>query len=56
MLLLQVQLIQLSVNGTKNVLNACVKAEVEKIVVVSSVGAVGLNPNWPKDKPKLAQG
>lgn len=44
----EVQLIEPAVVGTKNVLNSCVKAKVKRVVVVSSVGAVMLNPNWPK--------
>ncbi|WCJ44763.1 NAD(P)-binding Rossmann-fold superfamily protein [Euphorbia peplus] len=39
-----------AVDGTMNVLKACSKANVEKVVVVSSSGAVVLNPNWPKDQ------
>ncbi|KAJ9166980.1 hypothetical protein P3X46_021669 [Hevea brasiliensis] len=39
-----------AVTGTRNVLNACSKAGVKKVVVVSSVAAVLLNSNWPKDK------
>lgn len=31
-------------------LNACVKAGVKRVVVVSSITAIMLNPNWPKDK------
>ncbi|KAJ8772627.1 hypothetical protein K2173_027804 [Erythroxylum novogranatense] len=46
----QKELIEPSVTGTKNVLNACLKAKVKRVVVVSSVGAVMQNPNWPKDE------
>ncbi|KAK3232091.1 hypothetical protein Dsin_003972 [Dipteronia sinensis] len=44
------ELMQPAITGTKNVLNACLKAKVKKVVVVSSTGAVVLNPNWPKDR------
>lgn len=47
---LQVDLIEPAVVGTRNVLDACVKAKVKRVVVVSSLAAVGLNPNWPKNK------
>ncbi|WCJ44762.1 NAD(P)-binding Rossmann-fold superfamily protein [Euphorbia peplus] len=40
-----------AVDGTINVLKACSKAKVQKVVVVSSCAAVLLNPNWPKDLP-----
>lgn len=46
----EVELIEPSVTGTRNVLNVCIKAKVKKIVVVSSVGAVMVTPNWPKDQ------
>ncbi|KAM7513959.1 hypothetical protein LguiA_003542 [Lonicera macranthoides] len=46
----EVELLEPAVTGTRNVLNACLKAKVKKVVVVSSVGAVMLNPNWPKDQ------
>ncbi|GMN34680.1 hypothetical protein TIFTF001_004814 [Ficus carica] len=45
------ELIEPAVTGTRNVVNACVKTGVKRVVVVSSVGAVMLNPNWPNDKP-----
>ncbi|KAK9271326.1 hypothetical protein L1049_026916 [Liquidambar formosana] len=46
----EVQLIEPAVTGTRNVLNACMKAKVKKVVVVSSLGAVAVTPNWPKDQ------
>ena len=46
----QVEVLQPAITGTQNVLNACLKAKVNKVVVVSSVAAVKLNPNWPKDQ------
>ncbi|KAG8493506.1 hypothetical protein CXB51_010886 [Gossypium anomalum] len=33
--------------GTLNVLKACVESNVKRVVVVSSVAAVSLNPRWP---------
>ncbi|KDP36741.1 hypothetical protein JCGZ_08032 [Jatropha curcas] len=44
------QLMEPAVTGTRNVLNACSKAKVKKVIVVSSVAAVALNPNWPKEQ------
>ncbi|XP_076958577.1 cinnamoyl-CoA reductase 1-like [Bidens hawaiensis] len=35
--------------GTQNVLNACLKAKANKVVVVSSGAAVLLKPEWPSD-------
>ena len=46
--LLQVELIEPAVKGTINVMNACHEAKVKRVVVVSSLAAVALNPNWPK--------
>ncbi|KAK3232092.1 hypothetical protein Dsin_003973 [Dipteronia sinensis] len=46
----RVDLIEPSVVGTRNVLNACLKAKAKRVVVVSSIGAVIVNPNWPKDQ------
>ncbi|KAJ0763919.1 putative NAD-dependent epimerase/dehydratase, NAD(P)-binding domain superfamily [Helianthus annuus] len=39
-----------AITGTRNVMNACLKSKVNKVVVVSSVLAVVVNPSWPKDK------
>ncbi|CAL5427134.1 unnamed protein product [Camellia sinensis] len=46
-----VKFVELAIKGTSNVLNACLKAKVKKVVVVSSVAAVMVNPNCPKDQP-----
>ncbi|KAG5542633.1 hypothetical protein RHGRI_022225 [Rhododendron griersonianum] len=46
-----VEQVEPAIKGTRNVLNACLKAKVKKVVVVSSVAAVLLNPCWPKDQP-----
>jgi nucleoside-diphosphate-sugar epimerase len=40
------------VKGTKNVLEACSATSVQKLVVVSTVAAVCLNPSWPQGKIK----
>ncbi|CAL5003682.1 unnamed protein product [Urochloa decumbens] len=37
-----------AVTGTLNLLKACYEAKVKRVVVVSSIAAVGLNPKWPK--------
>lgn len=47
---LQVELLAPAVEGTQNVLNACLKSGVRKVVVVSSAGANMVNPNWPMDQ------
>lgn len=49
---MQVELMQPAVTGTRNVLNACVRANVKKVVVVSSIGAVVVNQSWPKGQAK----
>ncbi|KAI3724562.1 hypothetical protein L2E82_36343 [Cichorium intybus] len=36
--------------GTQNVLNACLEAKVEKVVMVSSAAALLMNPKWPSDQ------
>eukprot|EP00262_Sarcandra_glabra_P011791 TRINITY_DN2903_c0_g2_i3.p1 TRINITY_DN2903_c0_g2~~TRINITY_DN2903_c0_g2_i3.p1 ORF type:complete len:223 (+),score=28.66 TRINITY_DN2903_c0_g2_i3:282-950(+) len=41
-----------AVTGTLNVLKACSEARVKRVVYVSSVAAVTLNPDWPQDKVK----
>ncbi|KAG1326808.1 cinnamoyl-CoA reductase 1 [Cocos nucifera] len=47
-----VELIAPAVTGTLNVLKACCEAKVKRVVVVSSVAAVTMIPNWPKGKVK----
>ncbi|KAM7518062.1 hypothetical protein LguiB_017024 [Lonicera macranthoides] len=47
----EVELLEPAVTGTRNVLNACLRAKVKKVVVVSSAAAIIGNPNWPKDQP-----
>ncbi|XP_074358579.1 cinnamoyl-CoA reductase 1-like isoform X2 [Apium graveolens] len=46
----EVELLEPAVQGTRNVLNACLKYGVRKVVVVSSAGAIMVNPNWPMDQ------
>ncbi|CAK7345967.1 unnamed protein product [Dovyalis caffra] len=45
-----VEVIEPAVKGTLNVLKACAEAKVKRVVVVSSVVAVYMNPNSPKDQ------
>ncbi|KAI3797037.1 hypothetical protein L1987_39727 [Smallanthus sonchifolius] len=45
----QAELLDPAILGTQNVLNACLKAKVEKVVVVSSGSAVMVNPELPPD-------
>ncbi|KAE9584541.1 putative cinnamoyl-CoA reductase [Lupinus albus] len=45
-----VEVIEPAVKGTKNVLEACLEAKVERVVLVSSVAAIFMNPNLPNDK------
>ncbi|PIA25901.1 hypothetical protein AQUCO_10400011v1 [Aquilegia coerulea] len=46
----EVELIEPAVTGTSNVLKACSLSNVNRVVVVSSIAAIILNPNWPKDR------
>ncbi|KAI3745733.1 hypothetical protein L6452_08139 [Arctium lappa] len=46
----QVQLLDPAILGTQNVLNACLKTKVDKVVVISSGSAVLLNPDWPSNQ------
>ncbi|KAJ0851843.1 putative cinnamoyl-CoA reductase [Helianthus annuus] len=46
---LHVEILDPAILGTQNVLNACLQAKVEKVVVVSSGSAVLVNPKWPPD-------
>ncbi|KAJ8642966.1 hypothetical protein MRB53_004714 [Persea americana] len=47
----QTELLEPAVRGTLNVLKACSETGVERVVVVSTIGAVLMNPNWPPNKP-----
>ncbi|XP_010527306.1 PREDICTED: cinnamoyl-CoA reductase 1-like [Tarenaya hassleriana] len=46
----EVEVIGPAVNGTLNVLRACVEANIKRVVYVSSVAAVSLNPLWTKNQ------
>lgn len=46
----QTEMMAPAVKGTRNVLEACSATKVQKVIVVSSIGAVGFNPNWPHDR------
>lgn len=48
----EVQLMEPAVQGTLNVLKACSEAKVKRVVFVSSVAAIFMNPNWPADQVK----
>ncbi|KAK3232097.1 hypothetical protein Dsin_003978 [Dipteronia sinensis] len=43
-----VELIEPAVKGTFNVMKACHEAKVKRVIVVSSLASVALNPNWPE--------
>lgn len=47
---MQVEVLEPAVKGTLNVLKACVEAKVKRVVFVSSVVALSLNPSWPKGR------
>ncbi|XP_042494919.1 cinnamoyl-CoA reductase 1-like [Macadamia integrifolia] len=46
----EVELIEPAVTGTLNVLKACSETKVKRVVIVSSIAAVLMNPNWPKNQ------
>ncbi|XP_045830021.1 cinnamoyl-CoA reductase 1-like [Trifolium pratense] len=46
----EVEVIEPAVKGTANVLEASLKAKVERVVFVSSGAAVAINPNFSEDK------
>ncbi|XP_006656267.1 cinnamoyl-CoA reductase 1-like [Oryza brachyantha] len=46
----EVDLLAPAVTGTMNVLKACSEAKVGRVVMVSSVSAVMVNPAWPEGK------
>ena len=48
--LAQVELLEPAVKGTLNVLKACSEVKVKRVVLVSSVAAIAMNPSWPKGK------
>lgn len=43
-------MIEPAVKGTLNVLKASHESKIKRVVFVSSVAAVALNPRWPKDQ------
>ncbi|XP_004965852.1 cinnamoyl-CoA reductase 2 isoform X3 [Setaria italica] len=46
----EVELLAPAVTGTMNVLKACSEAKVKRVVVVSSLSAVMVNPAWPQSE------
>uniref|UniRef100_A0A2P2NYV8 Cinnamoyl-CoA reductase family protein n=1 Tax=Rhizophora mucronata TaxID=61149 RepID=A0A2P2NYV8_RHIMU len=46
----EVEVIEPAVKGTLNVLEACVRAKAKRVVLVSSVAAVNMNPSLPTDQ------
>ncbi|KAF6161441.1 hypothetical protein GIB67_009320 [Kingdonia uniflora] len=51
-LALQAELIEPAVTSTLNVLKACSETSGKRVVIVSSVADVLMNPNWPRDRVK----
>lgn len=43
-------MIETAVKGTLNVLKACCEVKVKRLIVVSSIAAVIMNPGWPKSQ------
>ncbi|XP_031405361.1 cinnamoyl-CoA reductase 1-like [Punica granatum] len=48
----EVEMLEPAIKGTHNVLRACFEAKVKRVVYISSITAVMLNPKWPKDRVK----
>ncbi|PIN14685.1 Flavonol reductase/cinnamoyl-CoA reductase [Handroanthus impetiginosus] len=46
----QVEVVAPALDGTLNVLKACTKAKVRRMVFVSSASAIVMNPSWHKDQ------
>ncbi|KAH6821341.1 Rossmann-fold superfamily protein [Perilla frutescens var. hirtella] len=46
----EVEIVEPAVKGTLNVLKACSEAKARRVVLVSSIVAVIINPSWPKEK------
>lgn len=46
----EVELVEPAVKGTHNVLKACSAENIKRTVVVSSMAAVTINPNWPEER------
>ncbi|XP_020526419.1 cinnamoyl-CoA reductase 1-like [Amborella trichopoda] len=47
----QKEMIDPAVMGTLNVLKASHEARIKRVVLMSSMAAIMINPNWPKGKP-----
>ncbi|KAF8022440.1 hypothetical protein BT93_F0079 [Corymbia citriodora subsp. variegata] len=48
----EIELLDPAVKGTLNVLKACCEAKVKRVVYVSSISAIVMNPMWPKKRVK----
>ncbi|XP_030446940.1 cinnamoyl-CoA reductase 1-like isoform X3 [Syzygium oleosum] len=48
----EIELLEPAVKGTLNVLKACSEAKVKRVVYVSSISAIVMNPMWPKERVK----
>ncbi|XP_051124424.1 cinnamoyl-CoA reductase 1-like [Andrographis paniculata] len=46
----EVEVVKPAIEGTLNVLKACSEAGVKRVVIMSSVAAIIMNPNWPEDR------
>ncbi|KAG8377209.1 hypothetical protein BUALT_Bualt08G0004400 [Buddleja alternifolia] len=46
----EVEVVEPALKGTLNVLKACSEAQVKRVVIVSSVAAIAMKPDWPKDQ------